>query len=152
MIRAATMSDAGRAIELLRDSHRAAGFDGTAASGFIVPFSLAYAERLFVRHLDMMNGCAIVHDAGGGPEGLLLAVAHEHPFGPVWLASETVWWIDPAHRGRSAIEMLDAYENWAHAKGCSFAGMAGMDDDPVIARLYQRRGYRRAETHFLKAV
>lgn len=48
--------------------------------------------------------------------------------------------------------MLDAYEAWARGKGCRFAGMVAMGDDPVIARLYERRGYRRAETHFLKAI
>lgn len=152
MIRVATLSDTARAIALLRCSHQAAGFDGTCGSGFAVPFVEGYAERLFVRHIEMMNGCALVHDVGGVAQGLLLAVAHEHPFGPVWLASETVWWIDPAHRGRAAFAMLDAYEAWARAKHCSFAGMAGMGDDPVIARLYERRGYLRAETHFLKAV
>ncbi|MBW7968111.1 GNAT family N-acetyltransferase [Bradyrhizobium sp. BR 10289] len=152
MIRSATRSDTARAIELLRDSRLAAGFDGTGKSGFAFPFVASYAERLFVRHLEMMNGCALVHDVSGVAEGLLLAVAYEHPYGPVWLASETVWWIDPAHRGRSAFAMLDAYEAWASGKGCSFVGMAGMDDDPIIARLYERRGYRHAETHFLKAV
>ncbi|MDD1534556.1 MULTISPECIES: GCN5 family acetyltransferase [unclassified Bradyrhizobium] len=152
MIRSASPADTARAVELLRDSHAAAGFDGTGRSGFAVPFEAAYAERLFARHLEMMNGCALVHEVQGRAEGLLLAIAHEHPFGPVWLASETVWWIDPAHRGYSALAMLDAYEAWASGKGCKFAGMAGMGDDPVIARLYARRGYFKAETHFLKAV
>lgn len=152
MIRAATRSDSARAIELLRDSHLAAGFDGSGESGFAVPFVAEYAERLFVQHLEMMNACALIHDVNGCVEGILLAVAYEHKFGPVWLACETAWWIDPAHRGRSAFAMLDAYEAWAHGLRCSFVGMAGMGDDPVIARLYERRGYRRAETHFLKAV
>ncbi|MBR0962259.1 GNAT family N-acetyltransferase [Bradyrhizobium japonicum] len=152
MIRSGTISDTARAVELLRDSHAAAGFDGTGASGFEVAFETSYAERLFVQHLEMMNGCALVNDIQGRAEGILLAVAHEHPFGPVWLASETAWWIDPEHRGYSAFAMLDAYEAWARGKGCRFAGMAAMGDDPVIARLYERRGYVRAETHFLKAV
>jgi GNAT superfamily N-acetyltransferase len=98
----------------------------------------------------MMNACCLVNDVAGTAQGLLLAVAHEHPFGPVWLARETVWWIDPTHRGRSAIAMLDAYEAWAKGKGCRFAGMAGMGDDPDVARLYLRRGYSAAEKHFLK--
>ncbi|UPJ65224.1 GNAT family N-acetyltransferase [Bradyrhizobium sp. 191] len=152
MIRSASPSDTARAIELLRDSHAAAGFDGTGGSGFEVPFETCYAERLFVQHLEMMNGCALVHDIQGRAEGILLAIAYEHKFGPVWLASETAWWIDPAHRGSSAFAMLDAYEAWARGKGCRFAGMVAMGDDPVIARLYERRGYRRAETHFLKAI
>lgn len=150
MIRAATSSDTARVIELLRASHQAAGFDGSGC--FVFPFVEAYAERLFVQHLEMMNGCALVHAVDGRAQGILLAVAHQHPFGPVWLASETVWWIDPNHRGRSAFAMLDAYEAWAREKRCAYAGMAGMGDDPVIAKLYERRGYVTAETHFLKAV
>lgn len=150
MIRPANRSDTARVVELLRASHQGAGFDGPGC--FVFPFVETYAERLLVQHIDMMNGCALVHDVGGAAQGILLAIAHEHPFGPVWLASETVWWIDPAHRGRSAFAMLDAYEAWARGKRCAYAGMAGMGDDPVIARLYERRGYVRAETHFLKAV
>ncbi|QDP20658.1 GCN5 family acetyltransferase [Bradyrhizobium cosmicum] len=150
MIRPAVMADAARAIELLHASHDAAGFNGGA--GFAFPFVPRYAERLFVTHLEMMNACCLALDVGGVAQGLLLAVASQHPFGPVWLARETVWWIDPAHRGRAAIAMLDAYEAWAKGKGCAFTGMAGMGEDPDVARLYVRRGYQRAETHFLKAI
>lgn len=149
-IRPGLISDRTRAVELLRDSHQAAGFD--AAGGFCFPFDCAYAARLYVAHLGQANACCLVHDVAGVAQGLLLAVAAEHPFGPVRLARETVWWIDPAHRGRAAIAMLDAYEAWAATRGCGFAGMAGMGDDPDVAKLYLRRGYRVAERHFLKAV
>lgn len=148
MIRPGKLSDTARAVELLRDSRLGAGFDG--GNGFTFPFVASYAERLFVQHLGMMNACCLVNDIEGVAQGLLLAVAYEHPFGPVWLSHETVWWINPAHRGRSAIAMLDAYEAWAAAKGCTFAGMAGMGDDPDVAILYLRRGYHAAEKHFLK--
>ena len=80
-----------------------------------------------------------------------MATASEHPFGPVWLARETLWWINPAYRGgTAAVRMLDAYEEWAALKGCLFVGMAGMGDDPAVAKLYRRRGYGHAETHYLK--
>lgn len=151
IIRAAEISDTVAAIELLRDAHQAAGFaDGSC--GIRIPFTAESAERLFIRHLEMMNGCALVLDASGVAKGLLLAIAIEHPFGPVWIAQETMWWIDPEHRGRSAFAMLVAYETWASGMNCRYAGMAGMGDDPVVGRLYLRRGYLRAETHFLKAV
>jgi len=154
MIRQGKRSDVARAVELLRDSHQAAGFAAGAGAGFRVPFVPEYAERVFARHHDMMhmNACCLVLDVDGTAQGLLLAMAYEHPFGPVWMAAETVWWIDPANRGRAAIAMLDAYEAWAASKGCSFAGMAGMGEDPAVAKLYLRRGYTAAETHFLKAL
>lgn len=152
MIRPAVTSDQARAVELLRHSHAAAGFDGSGETGFVVPFEASYAARLFTTHLGAMNGCCLVLDVDGEAEGILLALAYEHPFGPVWISRESAWWIEPAHRGRSAVAMLDAYEAWSKRRHCRFVGMAGMGADPDVAKLYERRGYRRAETHFLKAV
>ena len=153
MIRPATHKDRSRIVQLLADSRVGAGFDTPAgATGFVFPFRADYAERLFLAHLRGRT-LAIVHDVDGIAQGVLMATAAEHPFGPVWLARETVWWIDPAHRGgTAAVRMLDAYETWAAAQGCRFVGMAGMGNDPAVASLYQRRGYVHAETHFLKAV
>jgi len=152
MIRPATASDKFRAIALLRDSREGAGFDTAAGlTGFVFPFDAAYAERLFLAHLAPRR-LALVHDVDGTAQGVLLAAAFEHPFGPVWLAKETVWWIDPAHRGTAAVRMLDAYEAWATEQNCKFVGMAGMGQDPTVGKLYERRGYRAAETHYLKAL
>lgn len=152
MIRPARFNDKERVIRLLADSRKGAGFDTPdGVTGFVFPFEAAYAERLFLSHLVTARALCIVHDVDGVPQGVLLATATEHPFGPVWLARETLWWIDPAHRGGTAApRMLDAYEKWAAAQGCQFVGMAGMGDDPTVAKLYQRRGYRTAETHYLK--
>jgi hypothetical protein len=153
MIRPAVAADRARIVQLLADSRAAAGFDDPAgATGFSFPFNPDYAERLFLLHLRGPRTICIVHDVEGQAEGVLMATASEHPFGPVWLARETLWWIDPAHRGSAAFRMLDAYEAWASSQRCRFVGMAGMGNDPVVAKLYQRRGYRVAETHFLKAL
>jgi len=152
MIRAARLSDSPRAVELLRDSRLAAGFDSPGGlTGFCFPFDPLYAARLFMAHLGQPHRLCLVLDVDGMAQGVLMAVASEHPFGPVWLARESVWWIDPAHRGTAALRMLDAYEAWAAQCGCACAGMAGMGDDPQVATLYRRRGYRTAEIHFLKA-
>jgi hypothetical protein len=153
MIRAGRASDAPRVIELLRDSHVAAGFDDPRGiSGFVFPFDPVYAERLFFAHLGNERAYCLVHEVAGVPQGVLMAQAFEHRFGPVWLANETVWWIDPAHRGSAAPRMLDDYEAWSRRRRCVFSGMAGMGGDPEVANLYVRRGYRVAETHFLKAL
>jgi hypothetical protein len=152
MIRRGRLSDAPRAVELLRDSRTGAGFhkpDGV--SGFVFPFDAEYAERMFLRYLAGDRLLCLVLDVDGVAQGLLLAHAYEHEFGPVWLAQERVWWIDPAHRGSAAIKMLDAYDDWWRGEGCSFGGMGGMGEDPAVRKLYERRGYRVAETHFLKA-
>lgn len=155
MIRRARSSDKTRVVELMRDSRVGAEFDRPAGlSGFHFPFEPAYAERLFTRYLCASRMLCLVWAVGFDvPQGVLLAHAYEHDFGPVWFAQERLWWIDPEHRGGSAAaRMLDAYERWAfEQQGCHFVGMAGMGDDPSVARLYERRGYVRAETNFLLA-
>lgn len=152
MIRRGAAFDRARAVALLRASHEAAEFDrADGLTGFSFPFDPAYAARLFDAHVSHPAAFCGVFVADHTAQGVLMATAGEHPFGPVRLARETVWWIEPAYRGRSAIQMIDAYEAWAfNEQGCHFAGMAGMGGDPVVAKLYERRGYRRAETHFLK--
>lgn len=153
MFRRAEISDKVRCIELLRDSRKSAGFDRKdGLTGFNFPFDPAYAERLFLTYLKGNRRICLIHDVSGLAQGVLMAHAFEHDFGPVLLSQERVWWIDPAHRGSAAPRMLDKYEEWSKQEGCVFAGMAGMGEDPDVAKLYLRRGYRIAETHYLKAL
>jgi hypothetical protein len=154
MIRQAVIADKDRVVELLRDSRVGAGFDREGGqTGFVFPFDPLYAERLFLRYLRGGIRClCLVHDVGGTAQGILMAHAFEHDFGPVWMAQERVWWIDPGHRGPAALKMLTAYESWARAGGYRFVGMAGMGSDPAVGTMYERCGYRAAETHYLKGV
>lgn len=127
--------------------------DGTGPGGFAFPFDAAYIDRLFQHHLGSPAALCLVLEADGAAQGLLLAVSFDHPFGPVRLAKDTLWWIDPGHRGGViATKMLDAYERWSSERGCSFVGMAGMGEDPNIDALLKRRGYAVAEKHYLKRV
>ena len=151
MIRPANPSDRDGVIRLLKAFHAEAGLaDGSGPTGFSVPYSAAFAERLFRLHVEHPDGICLVLDVDGRACGVLMATASEHPFGALRIAKETIWWIDPTHRGRAAIRMLDAYDEWARKRGCAFAGMAGLGGDPAVGRLYERRGYLAAETHFLK--
>ncbi len=154
-IRPGNPADMVRAIELLEHSHVAAGFgDPKGPTGFFVPFDPRNAESFFRSHMQggPRSYCRVLADDADQAQGLLLAQAYLHPFGPVWLARESVFWVEPAFRGMSAEIMIRDFECWVSGNGYGFAGLAGMGDDAVIARFYQRRGYRRAETHFLKAL
>ncbi len=147
------MTDKNRVVQLLKDSREGAGFHTeNGPTGFVFPFDPAYAARLFHLHLAHRNACCLVLDFDDEAQGILMAMASEHPFGSVKLARETVWWIDPAYRGVAAIRMLDAYEQWAKSLHCAYSGMAGMGDDPEVAKLYERRGYAVAEKHYLKKI
>lgn len=122
-----------------------------AASGLPLPFNAAWAERTVRGYIVDGDKLCLVYQASEAVQGVLLAHAGDHPFGPFRIAAELIWWIDPDHRGVAALRMLDAYEAWAQDQGCAFVGMASLKDERVD-RLYIRRGYRAAETHFLKAL
>jgi hypothetical protein len=152
MIRLALPADKVQVILLLKAARASAEFDRTdGVTGFMFPFDPAYAERLFLQHLEPSRLCLVLVDRGI-VRGVLMAAATDHPFGPVKLARETVWFIEPQFRGRGAVAMLDAFEQWARAQGCAFSGMAGIGADPAVGVLYRRRRYRVAETHYLKAL
>jgi len=138
-VRFATAEDRDRVVTLLRESHEAAGFT--------FPFQSAYADQIFQQHLASEKACVIV--AGKPAQGVLMAVAFEHPFGAGRIAKETVWFVMPEARGRGAIKMLDAYETWARSVGCVSVGMASLATNDVSS-LYERRGYSAVETHFMK--
>lgn len=138
-VRRALEGDRLAVISLLKDSH--------AAAGFTFPFSATHADILFRQHME--RGLILV--AGDPAQGVLMAMTFYHPFGAGKWAKETVWYIAPQARGRAAIKMLDAYEAWAREQGCVTIGMASLATNDV-SRIYERRGYAPAETHFVKAL
>jgi GNAT superfamily N-acetyltransferase len=151
MIRRAVPADKARVITLMRHFHADALLH-SFLGGFRFEADPAYGERLFKAHLLWPHALCLVLDEDGAAQGVLMATATEHPFGPVRLARETLWWIEPDYRGASAVRMLDAFEEWARDQRCAFSGMAGLGGDPAVAKLYLRRGYSPAETHYLKAL
>src|SRR4030095_4475300 len=110
MIRLATIEDKAWVITLLDHSRIAAGFAGAdGISGFSFAFDPAYAERLFLTHLLRPDMLCLLLEQDGLAQGVLMAVASEHPFGPVRLARETLWWIEPEYRGLSAGQMAGCF-------------------------------------------
>ncbi|HWJ89100.1 MAG TPA: GNAT family N-acetyltransferase [Pelagibacterium sp.] len=140
-VRFAEPADRFQIVRLLRDAH-------SAAASSPVPFSAPHAMALTDRHIAGGDLLALV--LGNPAKGVLLASAQDHPFGGAKYAMETAWWIAPDARGRSAMAMLAAYEEWARDRGCAFCQMAALVSFPQAARLYERRGYSPVETHFMK--
>lgn len=150
-VRKAVPTDKIRVIRLLRDAHKAAGF-GDGRNPMQYAFTAAHAERAFLAHTTSADAVCIVLDVAGRAEGVLMARCGDYELGDIRIAKETVWWIDPDHRGVAADEMLAAYETWALGRGASVAGMAALSIAPRAGRLYERRGYAAVETNFLKSL
>lgn len=63
---------------------------------------------------------------------------------------EIFWWAKPGE----GMSLLEAFENAAVELGVSYVTMAALDSlrGPVLQRLYERRGYNKMETTFIKAI
>lgn len=68
-------------------------------------------------------------------------------------AVETVWFVHPDHRGYG-MKLFDAFEEWAKKHGCKRLAMIHMVDSypEILEKLYQRRGYKLIEKHYLKEI
>lgn len=65
-------------------------------------------------------------------------------------AAELFWWIDPEKRGNgSGLELLKGLEMWARSKGADRLSMIEMSGFEV-GKLYEKHGFEKAETTFVK--
>ena len=140
-IRPARPEERFAVLGLARDFH--------AASGLPFAFDPAHASRAAQDHIEDPRKLCLILEVRGAVRGVLAASWAVSPLAPVRVAQELVFWIDPAHRGRAALGMIGAYEDWARAEGCAAAGLSSLDD-PRVARLFSFAGFNPAENKFLK--
>jgi hypothetical protein len=142
-VREAKSADRAAIVRMARAFHE--------ASGLPLPFDPVYAAMVTQAYIADSNKLCLVLDEGG-PAGVLAASVYRHPLAPVLAADELIWWIEPEHRGRAALEMLSTYEAWARSKGCAVIGMATPPGDERAAVIYRRRGFAAAGSHFIKSI
>lgn len=69
----------------------------------------------------------------------------------VMLAQEMFWYVKPEHRrGTAGVRMFQEFEKWATEQRAYGIVMASLADNPPVAELYKKRGYRHIESHYLK--
>ena len=87
-------------------------------------------------------------EGASGVEGMLGIAIYDHPITGERIASEVCWWVDPAHRrSRIGSLLVTAAEKWAKVR---VARMQLTAPDDAIGQFYERRGYQKIETMYLK--
>jgi GNAT superfamily N-acetyltransferase len=84
--------------------------------------------------------------------GMLAAFPIQDPFSGQGIADEIAWWVEPEYRrGLAGTRLLRALESWARQKQLSLVTMvAPAESDGDVGRFYQRLGYTKAETKYVK--
>jgi GNAT superfamily N-acetyltransferase len=90
----------------------------------------------------------------GQPAGIIAGRILPLLFSEETVATETVWWVDPKHRGsRLGLQLVEAFEYWAKkVKKANLLQMSGLANTPEIDKLYQRLGYTLTEKVYLKEI
>lgn len=143
MIRPATSADIPAMVRM--------GGDFIAASGTGLPFDPDYVASSLRIHLGTGGRFAVVLDVDGEARGMLCAMAHRSPLAPVAVAQELIFWIDPEHRGRHALRMIEAYVEWAKAQGCERVTLMSLASKPM-GRLYALEGFIPAENVYSRSL
>lgn len=125
-------------VQLLLDFH--------AATDLPFPATVQWADKLYTTARTDPNWLCLER-----PGGVLLATVGPSLLGPFKIAQEVAWWVDPAYRGGS-MGMLREYEAWAITKGVFAIEVKSLAVFPETERLYERAGYARLETSWVKWV
>lgn len=85
--------------------------------------------------------------------GALGALVYPDMYDGEPVATEAFWWVKPERRGQG-MRLLQEFEEWARECGCRRMLMVHLESlQPMaLGRIYERRGYVKAETHYLKEV
>jgi GNAT superfamily N-acetyltransferase len=119
-----------------------------------IPFCPASMADTFHRLAVGETSCLLVGDVGGEVLGMIAGVASPHYVNAAHTTThELFWWVDPAARHtRTALRLLQAFEDWAMAIGSStlfMASPATMTPDK-LARFYERKGYGAVDVNYAK--
>ena len=67
-------------------------------------------------------------------------------------ATEVAWFVDKNYRGRGALKLLRAFEDWAESKEADYITVADIEGIANLEPLYKRKGYSKVETSYSKRV
>ncbi len=86
----------------------------------------------------------------GIPVGMLSLMNAPTPFWTGFLASEQTWWVEPEHRGRDSLKMIDIAEEWAKKTGCIGLCLSALNSNSKVSKLYEKKGYQLSELAYFK--
>jgi GNAT superfamily N-acetyltransferase len=108
-------------------------------------------EQFILSALQNTNMTIFVIDVGGEIEGALVGLLSELYMSYTVQATELAWFVSKDYRGKPAsLRLIKAFEKWAKEGGATQIGMGDIEGITSLENLYNRLGYERAETVYLK--
>jgi GNAT superfamily N-acetyltransferase len=126
-------------------------FDAASPPGTFRPaVFLATWDQLFAAGIGVIFG---LRNEERKLQGIFGAMKYPDPNTGEMVANEMFWWVQPEARGQGR-SLLEAYEAWAGEQGARYLTMVHLSNSMPerLRKLYERRGYRESETHYIKEI
>ena len=108
-------------------------------------------EQFLLSAFQNTNMEIFVIEVGGEIEGALVGLLSELYMSHTVQATELAWFVSKDYRGKPAsLRLIKAFEKWAKERGANQIGMGDIQGISSLEKLYNRLGYERAETVYLK--
>lgn len=124
-----------------------------AEAGLEGPFIPESFRTNWKRFTDFGYGFILVAREGRKPVGTLGWFLTPDPCNDQLVATEAFWFVSPEHRG-VGLRLLSVFEQAARKQGArrlTMVALASLQSDRLAA-LYERRGYKPQESHFIKTL
>ena len=118
-----------------------------------VPYSwdAKKTQQVFIETLPLPNFTTLVAERDNEIIGFICAMFSEPFFSSEKVSTEVAWYVNKDSRGSTAaFKLLKAYEEWATSQGVKYVGMTYLENVTDLSEVYEKKGYSKAETHYMK--
>jgi GNAT superfamily N-acetyltransferase len=124
-----------------------------SASEFLKAFNRDHFKQQWSAFINSGYGVIFVVEKEKEVVGCLGGLKFSDPNTGKMIASELFWFVLPDYRGNGSL-LLEAFELWAHQEGCSSIIMVYLTDSMPnkVRSIYESRGYKAMEIHYIKEV
>lgn len=108
-------------------------------------------QRVFLETLEVDSFETFVADRDGDLVGFICCVYMEPLFSSDKISTDIAWFVNKEHRNSSAgFRLLKEYEEWAVNNNIKYVGIAYLERVTDLSKVYEKKGYVKAETHYMK--
>ncbi len=108
-------------------------------------------QAVFLQTLALEEIEVFLAEVDGETVGYLCCQVMEPLFSTEKVATEIAWFIHKDYRKTSAgFRLMTTYEEWALSQGAKYVNMAYLESIADLSKVYEKKGYVKAETHYMK--
>lgn len=143
IIRSATKDDMLDCLVLFKQFHR--------ESKLPYGFDVQKTQNVFNETLNIESFKTFVAEKDGDLIGFICCMYMEPLFSTDRVSTDIAWFVSKEHRNSSAgFRLLKQYEEWALQCNIKYVGIAYLERVTDLSKVYEKKGYVKAETHYMK--